>query len=167
MIPADTPADSSRPRAQSVLGVWQAARRREGGAGYAPGPASEAPFALPLTAKGLDAARKYDPRDNPRIQCIPYTTPESLGPPYLHSIERDGENFVLRNEYMEVDRRIYMDGRPPPVERSAQGHSVGRWEGNVLVVETTSFADAAWGTARHSVGREEARRRALSADGRR
>ena len=69
--------------------------------------------------------------------------------PYLHTIERAGENLLLRNEYMEIDRIVYMDGRgPPPGERSRQGHSVGRWEGDVLVVETTNFADEAWGTAR-------------------
>ena len=50
---------------------------------------------------------------------------------------------------MEIDRIVYMDGRVPPLgERRRQGHSVGRWEGDVLVVETTSFADDAWGTAR-------------------
>jgi hypothetical protein len=129
--------------------VWQAARRREGGAGYAPGPTSEAPFGLPLSPKGLEAARRYDTRDNPRLQCIPYTSPESLGPPYLHAIERYGENLLLRNEYMEVDRLVYIDGGgPPPGERPFQGHSVGRWEGDVLVVETTRFADNPWGTAR-------------------
>ena len=148
LVSADTPLDASRPRAQSVLGVWQTGRRREGGAGYAPGPASEAPFALPLTDKGLEAARRYTPADNPRLQCIPYTTPEILGPPYLHAIEQDGERLLLRSEYMEVDRVVYLDGRPAPPQRSVQGHSVGRWEGDVLVVETTGFADAAWGTAR-------------------
>jgi hypothetical protein len=148
LVSADTPLDASRPRAQSVLGVWQAARRREGGAGYAPGPASEAPFALPLTEKGLEAARRYDFADNPRIRCVPYTTPELLGPPYLHAIEQNGDELLLRNEYMEIDRTVYMDGRPAPAERSVQGHSVGRWEGDVLVVETTGFADAEWGTAR-------------------
>jgi hypothetical protein len=148
LVAADTPLDASRPRAQSVLGVWQTGRRREGGAGYAPGPTSEAPFGLPLTPKGLEAARRYDPATNPRIQCIPYTTPETLGGPYLHTIEQRGEHLLLRNEYMEVDRPVYMDGRPAPAERSFQGHSVGRWESHVLVVETTNFADAAWGTAR-------------------
>ena len=148
LIPADTVTVGPRPRAQSVLGVWQPGRRREGGAGIAPGPANEAPLSLPLTAKGIEAARRYDPRENPRNRCEPPVSPESLGPPYLHVIERAGDNLVLRNEYMEVDRLVYMDGRRPAAERSLQGHSVGRWEGDVLVIETTAFADNTWGVAR-------------------
>lgn len=40
-------------------------------------------------------------------------------------------------------RRIFLDGRPHPTDRprSASGHSVGRWEGDVLVVETTLLAE--------------------------
>lgn len=40
-------------------------------------------------------------------------------------------------------RRIFMDGRPHPKDRppTASGHSVGRWEGDVLVVETTLLAE--------------------------
>jgi len=149
LTPADAVPTGVRPRSPSVFGVWAAARRREGGAGIAPGPASEPPLSLPLTTKGLEAARKFDTRENPRNQCVPPVSPESLGPPYLHSLERAGENILLRNEYMEVDRLVHMDGRAPPSgERTLQGYSVGRWEGDSLVVETTRFADNAWGTAR-------------------
>jgi len=149
VTPADTASDASRPRAQSVLGVWQPARRRQGGAGIAPGRADEAPLALPLTAKGLEAARNFSVRDNPRVRCVPFTSPENIGTPYLHTIERDGDNILLRTEYMEITRVVYMDGRkPPPGTRSLQGHSVGHWDGDVLVVETTAFADQPWGVAR-------------------
>jgi hypothetical protein len=89
-------------------------------------------------------------RDNPLNECIAPTSPESIGVPYLHAIERSGENIVLRDEYWEVVRLVYMDGRahPPADQRTPQGHSVGRWEGDVLVVETANFADNVWGTAR-------------------
>ena len=149
VTPADAAADNSRPRAQSVFGVWQPARRRQGGAGIAPGRADEPPLSLPLTAKGLEAARKFTVRDNPRLQCVPFTSPENIGTPYLHTIEHDGDNILLRTEYMEIARVVYMDGRAPPVgPRSLQGHSIGRWDGDVLVVETTNFADQPWGVAR-------------------
>jgi hypothetical protein len=40
-------------------------------------------------------------------------------------------------------RRIFMDGRPHPTDRppTATGHSVGHWEGDVLVVETTGLLE--------------------------
>jgi hypothetical protein len=149
VTPADTALDESRPRAQSVLGVWQPARRRPGGAGIAPGDGSEPPLAMPLTAKGLEWAHKFDVRTNPRLQCVPFSSPENLGTPYLHTLERDGDNIVLRTEYMQIERVVYMDGRAAPAgAHPLQGHSVGRWEGDVLVVETTSFDPQPWGVAR-------------------
>lgn len=129
IVPADTAQDGSRPRAQSVLGVWQPARRRPGGAGIAPGSSDEPPLALPLTAKGLEAARAFDVSTNPRLQCVPVQTPENLGTPYLHTLESVGENIVLRTEYMQIERIVHMDGRAAPSEYLRQGHSVGRWEG--------------------------------------
>jgi hypothetical protein len=43
-------------------------------------------------------------------------------------------------------RTIYMDGRPHPKNalRQYYGHSVGRWEGDTLVVETTGFNEDFW-----------------------
>jgi hypothetical protein len=48
---------------------------------------------------------------------------------------------VIRHEMMHDTRLIYMDGRPhpsPSVQWMA-GHSVGHWEGQTLVVDTTNF----------------------------
>jgi hypothetical protein len=60
---------------------------------------------------------------------------------------RAGDVAVLREEYWEIDRTVFMDGRghPPDGERTNQGHSIGRWEGDTLVVDTTLFADHAFG----------------------
>jgi len=43
-------------------------------------------------------------------------------------------------------RIIYLDGRPHPkdLEPSYYGHSIGRWEGDTLVVETVGFNERAW-----------------------
>jgi hypothetical protein len=43
-------------------------------------------------------------------------------------------------------RVIYLDGRPHPkdLQPSYYGHSVGRWEGDTLVVETVGFNERAW-----------------------
>jgi hypothetical protein len=137
-------------RANDIFGVWQTFGARGGGQGIAPGPPDQPALTLPLTAKALAAAAKFAMRDNPLNECIAPTSPESIGVPYLHAIERSGEHVLLRDEYWEVNRLVYMDGRahPPSSERAPQGHSVGRWEGDTLIVETTNFADNVWGTAR-------------------
>jgi hypothetical protein len=43
-------------------------------------------------------------------------------------------------------RIIYMDGRPHPqkLEPSSYGHSVGRWEGDTLVVDSVGFSENFW-----------------------
>jgi len=48
-----------------------------------------------------------------------------------------------------VWREIYMDGRPHPRNDSIKGltwlgHSVGRWEGDTLVVDITNFNEGTW-----------------------
>lgn len=49
-----------------------------------------------------------------------------------------GNQIVVLNEAMVQPRRIFVDGRPHPAELDATwlGHSIGRWEGDILVVDT-------------------------------
>ena len=53
------------------------------------------------------------------------------------------EIIVFRSERFSEVRTIYMDGRGHPdlSERFATGHSIGRWEGETLVVDTANFED--------------------------
>ena len=48
---------------------------------------------------------------------------------------------TIRHEMMHDTRLIYLDGRPhpPPSIQWLAGHSVGHWEGETLVVDTTNF----------------------------
>ncbi len=58
----------------------------------------------------------------------------------------------------EVDgnrmRRIYMDGRPHPddPDLTLHGHSIGRWDGDVLIVDTTAIAPQAYIATSEAVG---------------
>ena len=58
-------------------------------------------------------------------------------------IEFVGDDIImLRSEYFDDERTVYMDGRghPDPSEVTLDGHSIGHWEGDVLVVDTRNFA---------------------------
>ena len=51
--------------------------------------------------------------------------------------------MLIKNEFYSVDRTIYTDGRDHPLDanRTNQGHSIGHWEADALIVDTIFFAD--------------------------
>ncbi len=97
-----------------------------------------------LTEKGATAVALYDVRsDSPAAQCIAAPLPSILVAPYLSEIELRESTIIIRNERFNAERTIYLDGRGHPEngEFSNQGHSIGWWEDDVLVVDTTLFRD--------------------------
>lgn len=102
---------------------------------------------LTLTERGAVARDEFDvfSATNPVTACIGRPTPASIVSSglYLSEIEIGVGTIVLRNEIFDVERTVYMDGRvhPDMGERTLHGHSIGWWEGEVLIVDTTLFAD--------------------------
>jgi len=97
------------------------------------------------TEKGAAARAAYDIRtQNPVANCVAYPSPMIVAvPQHLNEIELHADRVTIHNEFFDVERTIYTDGRghPDNAERTRQGHSIGTWDGNVLVVDTTLFAD--------------------------
>ena len=54
--------------------------------------------------------------------------------------------FAMLFEGYNHYRQIFLDGRPlpPPTQPSYMGYSIGRWEGDTLVVETNGLNDQGW-----------------------
>ena len=96
-----------------------------------------------LTEKGRAAQARYSESDNPVSDCVPFPLPSIVAAPYLNEIEIRADTILIRSELFNVERTVYMDGREHPAngQRTNQGHSIGRWDGEVLVVDTTLFAD--------------------------
>lgn len=102
-----------------------------------------------LTEKGRAGLEAFDPlsSENPMATCVGRPTPAMLVSSTLFPIEilfpEDDGIIVIQTEYWDEVRTVYMDGRGHPdiSERFQAGHSVGHWEGDTLVVETTNFAD--------------------------
>jgi hypothetical protein len=78
-------------------------------------------------------------------RCISWGNvgPPMMPPTYNANLEilQNKDLVVIRHEMMHDVRTIYLDGRPhPPLAIQWQaGHSVGRFEGDTLVVDTTNF----------------------------
>ena len=93
-------------------------------------------------AAGLAAMASYVESENPGAQCAPHPIPQRLGHPHVNDIEVLQERVVITAETSGEPRTVYLDGRtvPTDAEPSDRGHSVGYWDEDVLVVETTNFA---------------------------
>lgn len=94
--------------------------------------------------KGLASAQDAGLQD----QCLTFLT---SGPPMLpytynsnYQIMQTANAFVVHAEMIHDTRIIHLDGRPhlSPTIRLWMGDSIGRWEGDTLVVDTTNFNDA-------------------------
>ena len=60
-------------------------------------------------------------------------------------IHQGTEFIVMRLEYYDLVRVVFMDGRPhlpPSAPHTKVGDSIGRWDGNTLVVETTHLSES-------------------------
>jgi hypothetical protein len=130
-----------RAQNQGAAGGGAGPGPRPGGAGAAlAGPRLYGGTAL--TAEGERAAAAFVREDNPRFRC---ETTSILfdwtfdGP--VNRIEQTGDAIVLRYGQMGLERTIHLNAaaRPANVAPSRAGYSVGRWENDVLIVETTGF----------------------------
>ena len=112
------------------------------------------PFAaadLPLTEKGKAAAIDFDPNDDPSFECLPATLPRTIVPVLPVQFKRVSDDLLtIRYESHNIVRDVHMNGSsfPTDVSPSRMGYSIGRMEGNELVIDSKFFAYARWGNGR-------------------
>lgn len=98
------------------------------------------PLNPPWTVEGLAAQKAWAaaPEKDPAHLCIFHLGRIASAPLPHEIIQHDGRVTILY-EYQHQVRRIYMDGRDHPKDEypTLMGHSIGWWEGNTLVVDTT------------------------------
>ena len=86
-------------------------------------------------------------RDKPQVRCLPHGAPDAmLVPGYPFKIvQTPGETIILEEEFNQY-RQILTDGRALPVDPNPAwfGYSIGKWEGDTFVVQTTGFNDGSW-----------------------
>ena len=83
-------------------------------------------------------------KDSPGVQCLPWGPGYSTSARMAKMVQTPGLIVMLDEDL--TYRQIFMDGRPLETDpiRSWMGHSVGRWEGDTLVVESFGFNDRSW-----------------------
>ena len=98
-----------------------------------------------LTARGKEESEKFEmwsPTDNPRLRC----EPTSILLDWVHDgpvnrIVQEKDSIVMNYGLVSYERVIHlnMDAHPASIEPTPAGHSIGHWEGDVLVVDTIGF----------------------------
>ena len=83
----------------------------------------------------------FDEPLSPKWSCVAGSFLVELGDGYLWNFSVTSEAVQQRFEQSNWVRQIWVDGRPhPPAEQAFyQGHSIGRMDGDVFVVESTNF----------------------------
>ena len=100
------------------------------------------PWAAEVTKKRTEDNGMADPISH----CLPGGIVKGLTIPLFRKIIQIPGLVVILNELGSSYRQIFTDGRPLPVidQPTFNGYSVGKWEGDTLVVETTGFKDQMW-----------------------
>ena len=109
------------------------------------------PGELPLLpwARELRDSRKEE--NEPYTACLPMSVPRVNPYPWKFAMSYTAKGlshiYVLHETGdAGAHRVIYMDGRPHPKDPVPTwwGHSIGRWEGDTLVVDTIGYNDKFW-----------------------
>lgn len=101
----------------------------------------------PYTALGQSLVERFNEDQNPMIECTDQGPPKYLLLPYPIQISRpDRHTVLMQGELRAEPRVVHLNRDHPPGERSILGHSVGWFEGERLIVETTNFLADRWGT---------------------
>jgi hypothetical protein len=136
-------AAASAGGAPDLSGTWQVTK-------YEPSIRTVEGKAPPLTAEArkvyeqnLAARKQLKPRAD-LSRCVPPGTPRAMWAPLPILILQTPRKITFVHEYQHLLRHIYMDEPLPAaadVDPSYMGESVGRWEGDTLVIETIGVND--------------------------
>lgn len=150
------PAAASAPApVHDLSGVWNMhstpVQRKYTGSTYTAEPPA-------MTAWGQEKYMAYKPSNGPRThslketddpvlrQCLPPGTPRIYLQPFPFQMVQTPKEILMIFEYDHTVRQIFMDGRahPEDITPTYMGHSIGKWDGDTLVVDTVGFNDKTW-----------------------
>jgi hypothetical protein len=108
-----------------------------------PRPAPAKPWVAAMWEYHHNNVSRYDPEGF----CLPPGGPRAMATPYpIEMIQNRDRIIVIFEGGGHVWREIHLDGRehPEDVNPTYFGHSVGRWEGDTLVIDTVGYNEKTW-----------------------
>ena len=82
----------------------------------------------------------------PSERCLPHGIPDAMLVDDFKFVQTPGLTFILFEEFNHF-RQIFTDGRPFPgndPQPTWLGYSIGKWDGDTFVVDSTGFNDQTW-----------------------
>jgi hypothetical protein len=99
-------------------------------------------------AQALQAERRdNNGKDDPEGYCLPPGFPRVNGVPFPQKIVQLPGAIIILYETRTTFRQIFLDNNhtlPNDPQPTWMGYSKGRWDGDVLIVETRGFNDKTW-----------------------
>jgi hypothetical protein len=153
-IPGTTPVMASATTASSSAGIPRTPDRKPdfsgvfgwalGGGGRGGGAAAPGGPVLKPGAEKYRVNRQANPLDTGGTSdCMPLIPPNSFGVPYEFQIIQNKDYLVIFHEYPGTFRIVPLNDEPHPVDPDPSwlGDSVGKWEGDTLVIDTIGYND--------------------------
>jgi hypothetical protein len=109
-------------------------------------PDTPAPQLQPWAAELLRQRMENDSKDYPGGYCLPANAASITRAFPYKFVQTPSLIVVIHESDTPGLRQIFLDGRPHPKDWNPtwQGHSIGRWEGDTLAIDTTGYNDKAW-----------------------
>ncbi len=153
----DVQAHEARPGAVTQQGVYPypyvqvpaAPVLALGAAGGVPGSIGvvegdgEIPYTPEAAAIKKANAENWIDRD-PELKCYLPGIPRAMYMPYPFQIVQSTNKIHMAYAFTSTARTIHLDEVEGPPDDTYMGHSVGRWEGDTLVVDVTAFNGKNW-----------------------
>jgi len=101
-----------------------------------------------LTPLGAERFRTVDHSKDPNAKCLPPGPARMTARAHPTMIMQRDDVVAVMSESEHIFRLIYTDGRDHPADAKEYpawyGYSIGKWEGDTLVVDTISINDRTW-----------------------
>jgi hypothetical protein len=101
------------------------------------------PYKPEAAAIKKENAEHWIDRD-PELKCYLPGIPRAMYMPYPFQVVQSTNKIHMAYAFTSTARTIHLDQVEGPPDDTWMGHSVGRWEGDTLVVDVTNFNGKTW-----------------------
>jgi len=144
-VNSSAPAPKTADGKPDLSGIWEPSGAKFNSNIAADLKPGDIPF-KPEAATLFQMRQETNGKDDPDARCLPSGMPRKNATPSVYKILQTPGLILFLYESRTTYRQIFMDGRPLPEDPQPtwDGYSVGHWEGDTLVVETTGLSGKAW-----------------------